>query len=558
MDVSNAFQSTPIWLRCFPEYLLWLKECHPDLWTQVDAKAKQQPAHLLAIEMFKMVQGRVDASRKWQELIGTILLQAKHGLGLVSNRADPCFYSGTINGSHLLVSVSNSVLFKDLATMQGAGWKMHDKGLTSFFFGIRICQTDDDGVSIDQAPYASELLVATVLGKDWPTDLKTGTKHSIPLPAGTEYEASLVTATPFDLPELKAAELRWGFKFRSISCGFMHLGLWTRPDVMPSLIPALSKFQSAPGDLPFHALNRVVGYVGEHIERCIMYPRSPDTLVRLHTNLEGHTNEVSSISAEFEVTGSVAAVIDHENVMSSEPDGSQLTFPSVNMPSVTALISTTASDPVDTTESSSPIIGIDPPLTDGFVDAGFGSIYDTIGFTGALVLMSHSAIWWLCKKQATLAYSTTESELYAATEISKFIKWLRVLMADVGLPYRTAIVVGEDNEAARQIGHAGKVTRNVRHVVIQTAALQQDITSLKMALRRVGSNDNRSDHFTKLLPLVPFWTHTNDMMGARYLTKRHLHALGFKPGPKNRHLTFLFGVPLRSASHTASKLGGMG
>jgi hypothetical protein len=95
-------------------------------------------------------------------------------------------------------------------------------------------------------------------------------------------------------------------------------------------------------------------------------------------------------------------------------------------------------------------------------------------------------------------------------------------MADVGLPYRTAIVVGEDNEAARQIGHAGKVTRNVRHVVIQTAALQNDIASMKLALRRVGSSDNRSDHFTKLLPIVPFWTHTNNMMGAQYLTKRHL------------------------------------
>jgi hypothetical protein len=238
-----------------------------------------------------------------------------------------------------------------------------------------------------------------------------------------------------------------------------------------------------------------------------MYRRSKNTIARLHVNLEGHTNEVSSVSADFTVSGSVGAVIDTAVAMSPEPDETTLTFTPVNMPSVASIVNASHSssppDDVKTTKSTSPIVGLGPPLTEGFVDAGFGSVFETVGFTGALILMFGTAIWWLCKKQATLAYSTTESELYAATEISKYIKWLRVLMADVGLPYRTAIVVGEDNEAARQIGYAGKDTRNVRHVVIQTAALQTDIASMKLALRRVGSSDNRSDHFTKLLPVVP-------------------------------------------------------
>jgi hypothetical protein len=441
--------------------------------------------------------------------------------------------------------------------MKKAGWTMHDKGLASFFFGIRICQSDD-GISMDQTPYAREI-VYTVLGKDWDTKLKSGTKHSIPLPAGTEFEASLVTETPFDLNTLTAAELKYGFRFRSILCGFMHLGLWTRPDLMPSLI-RLSRFQSAPGEAHFKALQNIVLFVRENPERCITYCRSKVTLNLLHTNQEGHTNEVASVSADFVVTGSTAAVIDTAIAMSSEPEGNALTFPSVNMPSVASLVAATTtpfhSDDVDTTKSSSPVIGVGPPLTDGFIDAGFGSIYETVGFTGALILMFGTAVWWLCKKQATLAYSTTESELYAATEISKFIKWLRVLMADVGLPYRTAIVIGEDNEAARQIGHAGKVTRNVRHVVIQTAALQNDIASMKLALRHVGSSNNHSDHFTKLLPIVPFWTHTNAMMGARYLTKRHLTHLGFAHESRNRHLAYLFGIDLTSYK-TTLKLRGM-
>jgi hypothetical protein len=83
LDISNAFRSTAapihegkhIWLRCFPEYLAWLQEKHPDLWIQVDAKVKLMPPRLLALEMFKMVQGRVDASHKWKELIEKILME---------------------------------------------------------------------------------------------------------------------------------------------------------------------------------------------------------------------------------------------------------------------------------------------------------------------------------------------------------------------------------------------------------------------------------------------------------------------------------------------------
>jgi hypothetical protein len=132
--------------------------------------------------------------------------------------------------------------------------------------------------------------------------------------------------------------------------------------------------------------------------------------------------------------------------MSPDPPGIALTFPTVGMLTVAAITQATApadrndKSNVKTTKSSCPVVGFDPPHTEGFVDAGFDSIYKTVGFTGALILMFGTDVWWLCKKQATIAYSISESELYAATEISKFIKWLRVLMADVGLPYRTAIV----------------------------------------------------------------------------------------------------------------------
>jgi hypothetical protein len=196
----------------------------------------------------------------------------------------------------LLVSASKTVYLKILAVMKNAGWQMHDKGRASFFFGIHICQSDDE-VSIDQAPYAQEIM-ASVLGKDWDTKLKSGTKHSISLPTGTEFEASLVTETPFDVINLSVTEQKYSFKFRSILCGFMHLGLWTRPELTPSLIH-LSRFQSAPGVAHFKALQNIILFVHENPEHCIMYSRAKDTIAHLCVNIEGHINDVSSISANF-------------------------------------------------------------------------------------------------------------------------------------------------------------------------------------------------------------------------------------------------------------------
>jgi hypothetical protein len=110
-----------------------------------------------------------------------------------------------------------------------------------------------------------------VLGEEWQMGLKSGVKHSIPPPAGAEHEAALVAETPFDLPSLKVAELKCGFKHRSILCGFMCLRLWTRPDLMLSLI-CLSRFQSAPGEAHFKAL--------QNTKRCVMCRRFATTIAR--------------------------------------------------------------------------------------------------------------------------------------------------------------------------------------------------------------------------------------------------------------------------------------
>ena len=142
MDVSYAFQSTPAPIiegNCY-----WLPFLHSILCGQRNStliygskSTRKHKAnlltHLLLAEMFEMVQGGVDPSHKWQELIEKIMVHADHGQCLESNWADPCFYTAgmcTIDGSpvllsrgtnDLLVSTSQTFVCKDPCNHEQGG-----------------------------------------------------------------------------------------------------------------------------------------------------------------------------------------------------------------------------------------------------------------------------------------------------------------------------------------------------------------------------------------------------------------------------------------------------
>jgi hypothetical protein len=65
------------------------------------------------------------------------------------------------------------------------------------------------------------------------------------------------------------------------------------------------------------------------------------------------------------------------------------------------------------------------------------------------------------------------------------------------------------------------VTGNVRHIAIQTTELQTIIKLGLMALPRVGTADNKADHYTKLLPAGPFTQHTALLMGLCFIIAHH-------------------------------------
>lgn len=288
---------------------------------------------------------------------------------------------------------------------------------------------------------------------------------------------------------------------------FQHLCQWTRVDIQPAT-QRLAQYQNAPGELHFHSLLHLAKYLRSHPDLPLAFCRRP-------TSIPDHPLfDVSSVAGAGCWLGEPTV----SNVEAHQFPGNETFWNETR--TVGALTHSLSLEALKSLEEKH-FCSL-APTTEGQVDANFGgAVFDRLAYSGGVILMNGTAVVTVCAKQSTTAYNTTEAELDAATTISKRVQWIRIFLADLGFPYEDAIPIGEDNRAAQTIAHAGKLTRNVRHIATKTAALQEQVVFGRCAFTQVATDDNRSDHFTKALPIVPHRAHNSWMMGLRFIDAAH-------------------------------------
>ena len=293
VDVSNAFQNTPappnklgqrLWLRVFPEYMLWFRHRFPKEAALLAIKMRRHNKNdrNLAVEMFAHVQGRVDASREWGELIDKVITDPKQ-IGLSKNRADQCIYSGYVLGAFvilaratddMLIGTRSHAAYQHIVKAFEKHWKIHDMDLVKYFFGLRFIHSQKC-LTIDQTILVEELL-ESVFGKSYrlqpfnPIDI-------VPMLPGTKHEEDLASCTPFNSVELDAAIMKYGFKYRTLLGMFQHLCQWTRVDIQPAT-QRLAQYQNAPGELHFHSLLHLAKYLRSHPDLPLAFCRRPTSI----------------------------------------------------------------------------------------------------------------------------------------------------------------------------------------------------------------------------------------------------------------------------------------
>ncbi|CAB0007001.1 unnamed protein product, partial [Nesidiocoris tenuis] len=120
--------------------------------------------------------------------------------------------------------------------------------------------------------------------------------------------------------------------------------------------------------------------------------------------------------------------------------------------------------------------------------------------TGYIHRRASSRIGWLCKKQTSVALSSTEAELVAASTGIQEAIWLRLLLRDMGFEQNSPTLIYEDNQSCIKYIENEKASARIKHLDVRKYYMKDLIKKKEIALEYCPSEDNLADLLTKALP----------------------------------------------------------
>jgi hypothetical protein len=118
--------------------------------------------------------------------------------------------------------------------------------------------------------------------------------------------------------------------------------------------------------------------------------------------------------------------------------------------------------------------------------------------TGVVCLYAGGAISWLSQKQTSVAISTTEAEIVAASEGAREIVWIkRLLNSMTAIDHIPELQV--DNEAAIKLSKNPELHRRTKHIRIRHFYVREQVIEGLLEIKKVSTEFQLADVFTKAL-----------------------------------------------------------
>ncbi len=158
-----------------------------------------------------------------------------------------------------------------------------------------------------------------------------------------------------------------------------------------------------------------------------------------------------------------------------------------------------------------PFEPLKPIVLDGFSDADYGGDTDSRrSTTGYVFTLNGSAISWSSKRQSTIAVSTTEAEVQAATAAVQEGLWIKMLFDDFKIDMPT-VNLGMDNQSAIKVIKNPLSSARTKHIDIKQHFVRERIDRNEVQLEYVSTTEMLADPLTKALPAPKFREHRANM-----------------------------------------------
>ena len=132
--------------------------------------------------------------------------------------------------------------------------------------------------------------------------------------------------------------------------------------------------------------------------------------------------------------------------------------------------------------------------------------------SGSVFVLSAAAVSWSSRRQVTIALSSCEAEIMAASDAAKEAVYLGSFLRELGVGTEEAVRLGVDNTAARDLAYNPQHHERTKHIARRHFFIREMVENGQIVVPFVRSADNLADFFTKPLPASVFFPMRNRIM----------------------------------------------